>query len=261
LKLLGMLGGDMDLTSNFYFVAQDTMDALRSQIREAVPANQPVSNNDVLTALVNVAMAHCLPGGGAASDAPPGALRRVWTAVARLFGMSPAPAEFTHMGVANIRPRLKLAAAADYCGSAVVLYVAKVPLAALQAPVTSKTLAVAATAARRGTESVDRGYIHAYAEALAAAPDANMRPFLYAGKPPAVLVITNHERIPHYECDFGWGIPAWANVIEDTYAPLCYIYPAHPSRAGCVVHMMLPRHVQDRLRQLPFWKDNVEFIR
>ncbi|KAJ2716351.1 hypothetical protein H4R19_000703 [Coemansia spiralis] len=254
-KLLRKLSGPIDLTSHFYFVAQETMDALRHQIRESVPDDQAVSNNDVLTALINVAMAQSLP-----SDAPAGVLQRAMAAVSKLFS-SPPPAEFVHLGVANLRPRLKIPSAADYCGSAVLLYAASVPLAALQAPVTSKTLALAATAARKGTESVDRGYIHAYSTSIAAAPDTCMRPFVYGGAPPGFLVITNHARIGHYECDFGWGGPTWANVIEDTMSTLCYVYPSHPSRNGSVVHLMLPRDIQDRLRQLQFWNDNTEFIR
>ncbi|KAJ1721414.1 hypothetical protein LPJ61_006045 [Coemansia biformis] len=247
-----------EFTSHFYFIAQDTIDEMRGAIKEVVPAEQPVSSNDVITALVNVAMAQSLEA-AAIRDPQSGVLQRVWAA---LFGaQKPQPKVFVHMGAADIRPRLKIPAADDYCGSAVMRYAAHVPLDALQGPVTPKMLAIAATSARKGTDSVDRGYMYTYSSTIAEEPDCVMRPFIYGGQPPARLIITSHARIGHYRSDFGWGVPVWANVIEDTGTALCYVYPAPPTRNGLVVHMMLPKDIQDRMRQLPFWKENVEFIR
>ncbi|KAJ1730510.1 hypothetical protein LPJ61_002973 [Coemansia biformis] len=258
LKLLGMMSGSFDLSSHFYFVSQDTIDKMRGEIKEVLPADQPVSSNDVLAALINVAMAQSLDC-AAPGDTPSGVLQKIRAA---LFGsQKPQPKEFVHMGVADIRPRLKIPAAADYCGSAVVIYLSHIPFDALQGPVTPKMLALAADAARRGTNSVDKGYIHTYSSAIAAEPDSAIRPFVYGGKPPAHLVVTNHARIGHYRSDFGWGVPAWANVLEATMSSLCYVYPAPPTRNGLVVHMMLPKDIQDRMRQHPFWREKTEFIR
>ncbi|KAJ1718344.1 hypothetical protein LPJ61_006681, partial [Coemansia biformis] len=257
-KLLRKFGGVTNLTSHLYFVSQGTIDEMRGEIKEVLPADQPVSSNDVLAALINVAMAQSLDC-AAPGDTPSGVLQKIR---ATLFGSQKSqPKEFVHIGVADIRPRLKIPAAADYCGSAVVIYMSHIPFDALQGPVTPRMLALAANAARRGTNGVDKGYIHTYSSAIAENPDSALRPFVYCCKPPAHLAITNHSRIDHYSIDFGWGVPAWAHVIEDTINSLCYICPAPPTRKGVVVHMMLPEDTQDRMRQHPFWKEKTEFIR
>ncbi|KAJ1728595.1 hypothetical protein LPJ61_003950 [Coemansia biformis] len=253
-----MMSGGTEFSSHFYSLSRDTIDEIRRAIKEVLPAGQGVSANDAISALVNVAVAQCLecPAPG---DPPSGLLQRTKAAI---FGAhKPQLKVFEHMGAADVRPRLKMDPENAYCGSAIVLYTSNIPLDELQGPVTPRMLALVATATRKGTDSIDKGYIYAHAATIAKEPDCTMRPFAYGTGPPAHLVMTNHSRIGHYHVDFGWGTPVWANVIEETMSSLCYVLPPPPGRDGNVIHMMIPKDVQTRMQQLPFWKDKTKLIR
>ncbi|KAJ2716331.1 hypothetical protein H4R19_000713 [Coemansia spiralis] len=253
-----LMCGGAGFGSHFYRISQETIDALLQVIHKVVPAYQRVSANDAVSALVNIAMAQCL-NDTAAGDPPTGAFQRAMQSLLRL--LKPQPKMFEHIGVADVRTRIGMGPEAPYCGDAVVHYTSLIPLAEMQGEVTPTMLAQVAMATRKGTESIDRAYVHAMASTILAEPDCTVRPFAYGIGPPSHLVITNHSRIGHYQVDFGWGAPVWTNVLEESMTAMCYLYSAPPPTTGNIIHLLLPHDIHKRVHHLQFWKDHTEFIR
>ncbi|KAJ2775282.1 hypothetical protein IWQ57_000482 [Coemansia nantahalensis] len=250
-----LLKGGSGFGSHFYRISQETIDKLLVDIRKTLPAHQRVSAHDAISALINIAMAQSLVG-TAAGDPPSSPFQRV---AERL--VKPAPKMFEHFGVADVRPRLGMGPEEPYCGDAVVVYRSHIPMAAMRRAVTPEMLAQVALATRKGTNSVDKAYIHAVASTIASEPDCTVRAFAYGVGPPAQLVITNHSRFGDYLVDFGWGAPTWTNIIEEAMTSYCYICPPPPGTTGVIIHLLVQEDIHQRMHELQFWKNHTEFIR
>ncbi|KAJ2780401.1 hypothetical protein H4R18_003482 [Coemansia javaensis] len=261
-RVLRWLYGGGGVVSSFFFVARRTIGEIRDMIRSVAAPEQRVSDHDAICALLGVTRAQCVDWvapAGPASSMPPSLLQRAKRLLP--WARDTMPVALEYVSFVDVRQRVKAMAEARHCGTAVLRYNALVPLARLQGDVTAAHLALIASAVRQGTNSVDAGYVRAYTEAMAAEPDSYTRPEVYGDSSLVPLVVTNHSRMGYYEVDFGWGVPVWANPIEDIVGSLFYVFPAPPGRDGVVIQMMSPKALQERMQQVPFWKERVEFIR
>ncbi|KAJ2797535.1 hypothetical protein H4R20_005146 [Coemansia guatemalensis] len=256
-KVFALLNKLGKVSHHCYFISHQKLDAIRESAIATAPDVQRLSRNDILMALLSIAVANSTNSTDD-SEQPTGIFQALKSAIS--LKLTSSPKVFESSMPIDIRPRIKELAAMGYCGNASVLQRVQNPIDMLQGPVTPEMIAKVASSIRLATDSVDLQYISDYVKAVNAEPDCFVRGTFYGAAPPAKLVASNHTRLGHYQIDFGWGIPAWANPLEAAAPNLCYVLPAHPSQDGMVVHFMASEETLAQIQKLSFWQDAFKLI-
>ncbi|PIA13754.1 hypothetical protein COEREDRAFT_99348 [Coemansia reversa NRRL 1564] len=256
-KVLALLNKFGQVSHHCYFISHQKLDAIRESAISAAPEKQRLSRNDILMSLLSIAVANS-ENTVNDTEQSTGIFQCIKNSIS--LALTSKSKVFESSMPIDIRSRIGGMKTMDYCGNAIVLQRVQNPIDMLQGSITSEMIAKVASTIRLATDSVDHQYISNYFKAVNAEPDCFIRATFYGTAPPAKLIASNHTRLAHYQIDFGWGIPAWANPLEAAAPNLCYVLPAHPSKDGIVVHFMASEESLAQIQKLPIWQDTFEFI-
>ncbi|KAJ2617197.1 hypothetical protein H4S08_000412 [Coemansia sp. RSA 1365] len=254
-KALALLNKFGQVSHHCYFISHKKLDAIRELAISA--EQQRLSRNDILMAILSIAVAN---SENAVDNTEQSIGILQWLKNSICLAFTSKPKVFESSMPIDIRSRINGLERMDYCGNAIVLQRVQNPINMLQGLITPEMIAKVASTIRLTTDSVDSQYISSYFNAVNAESDCFIRPTFYGAAPPAKLIASNHTRLGHYQIDFGWGIPTWANPLEAAAPNLCYVLPAHPSKDGMVVHFMASEKSLAQIQKLPIWKDTFVFI-
>ncbi|KAJ2579443.1 hypothetical protein GGH95_003104, partial [Coemansia sp. RSA 1836] len=180
--------------------------SLHASIQEYITTGERISDNDVITALLNMAVAQS----EAECKQDAAATRGYLSSLASyLFpSMYAQDSEFVTQVVFDIRPRLKGLSTARYMGNAVFTRCLTSPMESLTSGIDAQSLALAAQNVRKLVNGVDPQYIGQYIDTLHKDPSCFMCPIAYA-LTKTTMMVSNQSRFPLYKADFGSGAPVW----------------------------------------------------
>ncbi|KAI8318296.1 transferase family protein [Martensiomyces pterosporus] len=256
-RMLSLLGSLAKSEMHVFHMADSTLDALRSSVREFVPEGMHVSDNDVLVALVTKTYAQALHG---AKEKSGNAFTRVLRSVGRaIFGRLFRAEE--HQGtsiVCDIRPRIGIADK-NYIGSPQILLFVSNPLDGLLTPTTAESLASIASNVRRRVDSLDAPYVGTFIDKIQSVPSFFVQPTIYLLKHPTNLLVSNLTRSRMFEADFGDSHQEWVAFIQEMPGVIGFM-PCPPPMKGVNISMCVEGPVFKEIVASKFWMSTVSQI-
>ncbi|KAJ1734882.1 hypothetical protein LPJ72_002149 [Coemansia sp. Benny D160-2] len=137
----------------------------------------------------------------------------------------------------DIRPRVKDSRpdAMDYMGNMAFGKGIELSTDVVDVEPTDEALSVLALKIHELAKSADEKYYSQLKGFLERKPDNYLRAMFSDSGSNYALLMSNHTRIPHYNVDFGAGIPALVHEGPHAANELVFVMPAHPSVGGYVI--------------------------
>ncbi|KAJ2160355.1 hypothetical protein GGF46_002303 [Coemansia sp. RSA 552] len=258
-RLLTFINGIIGGEAHVFHISRASLDGLKAAVQQYVPCGQRVSDNDVLTSLINSVVAAAIHDLRVGSNTESGILETMFRqAMSMLMGKHD---EFLTMLVLDARPRLKGLAQAKYSGNCVTCIPFKSPLAQIAqselAPETFATMCGNVRAAVSSTDAPLLGELYdiqqrdsaSYAHAMAGG-------LFYSEK----LVLSNQSRFSLFQNDFGSGIPSWVSPIPFFYANFASVLPVHPAANGYNVYISTETGTMRQILKNQLWTTYTEFV-
>ncbi|KAJ2641643.1 hypothetical protein GGF44_002028 [Coemansia sp. RSA 1694] len=242
---------------HLFLISTTTLSLLHASIQEYITIGERISDNDIITALLNMAVAQS----EAECKLDAAATRGYLSSLASyLFpSMYAQDSEFVAQLALDIRPRLKGLSATRYMGNAAFLLCLSSPMESLTSGIDAQSLALAAQNVRRLVNGVDPQYIGQYIDTLYKDPSCFMR-FATYGITKTAMGLSNQSRFPLYKADFGSGAPVWVSPVRPFFANAFTILPAPPSTGGYVINISMTTQAMSKLLNNRFWSSVVDLL-
>ncbi|KAJ2867011.1 hypothetical protein GGH94_001178 [Coemansia aciculifera] len=238
--------------------AQDTsrLASLRTSVQGYISNDVRISDNDLLTALLTMAVAQseaeCMQESASASY--------LSSLVSYLFPSMYTPdSSFVTQVVVDTRPRLKGLSTVGYTGNSVLTRCLVNSMESLTSGINEQSLAPIAKSVRQLVNGVDAQYIGQFVDTLYKDPLCFMCPATYAFSK-TTMVLSNQSRFPLYHADFGNGIPTWISPVRTFFPNFSSIIPTHPSTGGYVVYISMTERAMAKFLQNKFWMSTSELV-
>ncbi|KAJ2054560.1 hypothetical protein GGI17_006821 [Coemansia sp. S146] len=244
------------IEGHVFYLSARSLATLHTLVQEHISSDDRITDNDILTALVGMAVAQsevectqeATVGGYLASLAS--------YLAPSLFAQDN---DFTTEFVCDARPRLNGLSAARYTGNTVFVRCLASQLKSLAGGINGQSLAREAKRVRQSINGVNAQYIGQLFGTLNADPSCFMCPIAQTFTKTTV-VISNQSRFTLYGADFGNGVPVWVSPIKTFYANFVSILPVHPSTGGYAMFVTLSKQAMAKLLQNEFWMDTLELL-
>ncbi|KAJ2458254.1 hypothetical protein GGF42_002189 [Coemansia sp. RSA 2424] len=255
--ILGAALSRRGLEGHAFHISASKLASLRASIQEYITTSERISGNDVITALLSMAVAQS----EAECKQDAAATRGYLSSLASyLFpSMYAQNSEFATQITLDIRPRLKGLSAARYIGNAVVTRCLASPMESLTSGIDAQSLALAAQNVRKLVNDVDPQYIGQYIDTLHKDPSCFMCPIACALSK-TMMVVSNQSRFSLYKADFGSGTPVWVSPPRTFFTNFISILPAPPSADGYVLCVSMTTQAMAKLLNNKFWSNIVDLL-
>ncbi|KAJ2089210.1 hypothetical protein GGI09_006300 [Coemansia sp. S100] len=246
----------MSVVSHVFHIPASRFASLRASVQGYLSSDVHLSDNDILTALLAMAIAQseaeCKQDSASASY--------ISSLTSYLFPSMYTPASnFVTQVVIDTRPRLKGLSAANYTGNSVLTRCLVNSMESLTSGINEQSLAPIAKSVRQLVNGVDPQYIGQFVDTLHKDPLCFMCPATYAFSK-TTMVLSNQSRFPLYEADFGDGIPRWVSPIQTFFPNFLSIMPAPPSTGGYVVYISMTERAMAKILQNKFWMSTSDMV-
>ncbi|KAJ2878342.1 hypothetical protein IWW38_006348, partial [Coemansia aciculifera] len=192
--------------SHIFHLPTNNLASLRASIQEYVSTGERISDNDVITALLQMSIAQS----EAECKQEAAACRGYLSSLASYVfpSLYAQDSEFVTQIVFDTRPRLMGLSSARFVGNAVIKRCLTSPIECLTSGIHAQSLALVAQSVRKLVNGVDLQYIGKFFDTLHEDPSCFVRPLAH-GISKKALLITNQSRFQLYKADFGSGAPVW----------------------------------------------------
>ncbi|KAJ2451039.1 hypothetical protein GGF42_004349 [Coemansia sp. RSA 2424] len=242
---------------HLFFISTTKLSLLHASIQEHITTGERISDNDVITALLNMAVAQSEAECKQDAVNTRGYLSSL---ASYLFpSMYAQESEFVAQLALDIRPRLKGLSATRYMGNAAFLLCLASPMESLTSGIDAQSLALVAQNVRKLVNGVDAQYIGQYIDTLDKDPSCFMR-FATYGITKTAMGLSNQSRFPLYKADFGSGAPIWVSPVRPFFANALTILPAPPSTGGYVINISMTTRAMSKLLNNQYWSSAVDFL-
>ncbi|KAJ2039126.1 hypothetical protein IW146_000532 [Coemansia sp. RSA 922] len=246
----------MSVVSHVFHIPASRFASLRASVQGYLSSDVRLSDNDILTALLAMAIAQseaeCKQDSASASY--------ISSLASYLFPSMYTPASnFVTQVVIDTRPRLKGLSAANYTGNSVLTRCLVNSMESLTSGIHEQSLAPIAKSVRQLVNGIDPQYIGQFVDTLHKDPLCFMCPATYAFSK-TTMVLSNQSRFPLYEADFGDGIPRWVSPIQTFFPNFLSIMPAPPSTGGYVVYISMTERAMAKILQNKFWMSTSDMV-
>ncbi|KAJ2056379.1 hypothetical protein GGI08_003881 [Coemansia sp. S2] len=244
------------IKGHVFYLSARKLATLHTLVQEYVSSNERITDNDILTALISMAVAQ-----SEAECRPEAAVGGYLASLASYLAPSlfAQDGDFTTEFVCDARPRLNGLSAARFTGNTVFVRCLASQLKDLAGGIDGQSLAREAKRVRQSISGVDAQYIGQLFGTLNADPSCFMCPIAQTFTKTTV-VISNQSRFTLYGADFGNGIPTWVSPIKTFYANFVSILPVHPSTGGYALYVTLSKQAMGKLLQNEFWMSALELL-
>ncbi|KAJ2456726.1 hypothetical protein GGF42_003097 [Coemansia sp. RSA 2424] len=255
--ILGMALSLDSIERHVFHISASKLASLRASIQEHITTSERISGNDVIMALLSMAVAQSEAECKQDAVATRGYLSSL---ASYLFpSMYAQNSEFVMQVVVDIRPWLKGLSAARYMGNAAFLLCLASPMESLTSSIDAQSLALVAQNMWKLVNGVDPQYIGQYIDTLHKDPSCFMCPIAYALTKTTMLA-SNQSHFLLYKADFGCGALVWVSPPRTLFATLSSILPAPPSAGGYVVHASMTTQATAKLLNKKFWSNVVDLL-
>ncbi|KAJ2884151.1 hypothetical protein H4R27_002312 [Coemansia aciculifera] len=255
-KLLRASFSLMSVVGHVFHIPASRLASLRTSVQGYIPSDVRISDNDLLTALLTMAVAQseaeCMQESASASY--------LSSLVSYLFPSMYTPdSSFVTQVVVDTRPRLKGLSTVGYTGNSVLTRCLVNSMESLTSGINEQSLAPIAKSVRQLVNGVDAQYIGQFVDTLYKDPLCFMCPATYAFSK-TTMVLSNQSRFPLYHADFGNGIPTWISPVRTFFPNFSSIIPTHPSTGGYVVYISMTERAMAKFLQNKFWMSTSELV-
>ncbi|KAJ2763532.1 hypothetical protein H4S06_000010 [Coemansia sp. BCRC 34490] len=218
-----------------FHIPSKTLENLRDSVQKHAPAGVKYSINDIITAYISIV---CMKAEKKELDdeskKPLSRLLRMVNPYAR---QSKGQRKLDLEMAVNIRPRVKDSRpdAMDYMGNMAFGKGIELSTDVVNVEPTDEALSVLALKIHELVKSADEQYFSQLKGFLERKPDNYLRKLFGASRSNYSLLVSSHTSFPHYNVDFGAGIPALVHKGPHTTNEVVYVMPAHPSVGGYVI--------------------------
>ncbi|KAJ2738112.1 hypothetical protein GGI20_006323, partial [Coemansia sp. BCRC 34301] len=193
------------IEGHVFHLSKAKLALLHSLVQAHVSGSERITNNDIITALLTMAVAQSEVKCAQAAAAR-GYLAALGTYL--LPSVFAQDDEFWTEIVCDARPRLPGLSATRYTGNTVFVRCLVSKLDSLASGINAQSLCREAKRVRQLVDSVDDQHIGQLFGTLNSDPSCFMCPIVQVMAKQA-LVVSNQSRFTLYSADFGDGIPAW----------------------------------------------------
>ncbi|KAJ2903879.1 hypothetical protein GGI21_004378, partial [Coemansia aciculifera] len=210
------------IEGHVFHVSRKRLASLQMLVQDSVSNDKRITSNDVLTALITMAVAQ------SETECKQSALdsRGYLTSLAMYllpFAFDQCSEFWTEI-VCDARPRLPGLSAAQYTGNTVFVRCLVDDMVNVASGINAHLLAQQAIRVRQLVDSTNAQYIGQLFGTLNSDPSCFMCPIVQV-LPKTAVVVSNQSRFTLYGADFGDGIPAWVSPIKTFYANFASILP------------------------------------
>ncbi|KAJ2910679.1 hypothetical protein GGI21_000621 [Coemansia aciculifera] len=236
--------------SHIFHLSATNVASLRASIQEFVSAGERISDNDVITALLQMSIAQSEAECKQEAAASRGYLSSL---ASYLFpSMYAQDSKFVAQIAFDVRPRLRGLASAGFVGNAVTTRCLASPMDSLTSGINAQSLALVAQSVRRLVNGVDPQSIGQHIDIIHKDPLCFMRP-IAQGLLKTTMLVTNQSRFQLYTADFGSGAPVWVGPIRPFFPNILCILPTPPSADGYIIYMSMTTPAMAKLLLNTFW--------
>ncbi|KAJ1957146.1 hypothetical protein GGI12_005106, partial [Dipsacomyces acuminosporus] len=257
LRLLNLMLKSVSSETHIFHISRESLDLLHTQVKEFVPSNLHISDNDLLSALLSKTFAQS----EAANDNNKGLLANLTRPVFDLVSSLVSGKNEKEIVVAiacSFRPRLGIADA-NYTGNCTVCPCDKYQSSELDAPTTPRSIATIAKRVRQLVDTVDATYLAGLLDVMNSNPTFHMQLFSCAANYPT-LILTNHTKLKMYSADFGDGIQQWSSFIPRLNSNVVMIQPCPPPATGYNIFVDAPVETMKNMLKNEFWMAVTEVV-
>ncbi|KAJ2909562.1 hypothetical protein GGI21_001756 [Coemansia aciculifera] len=256
-KVFGATLPVSNIEGHVYHLSASNLALLRASTQEFVSTGERISGNDVVTALLQMAVAQSEAESKQEAAANRGYLSSL---MAYLFpSMYAQDSEFVGQIVFDTRPRLKGLGSARFMGNAVMTRCLASPMDSLTGGINAQSLAQVALSVRRLVNGVDPQYIGQVFDMLHNDPSCFMCPSSYVLSK-RTMFLSNQSRLQLYTADFGSGTPVWVCPIRKYVNNYVTIFPAPPATDGYTIYASMTTQSTAKLMQNKFWMNVVDLV-
>ncbi|KAJ1999942.1 hypothetical protein H4R26_004846 [Coemansia thaxteri] len=239
-----------------FHISTRALASLHTMVKDYIPGDERISDNDILTALISMLVAQCESLEMSASSKK-GYLASLGAYL--LPSMFTTPVVFSTQVVVDLRPRLEGLGSAKYSGNSVVTQSVNNPTQSMCGAISGQTLAQVARSVRRMVSGTDAAFLGQLVEETSKKPEQYTNILAHVLTTPS-LVVSNISRFAFYGVDFGGGIPAYVCPLVRMLVTFAVILPVHPSLGGYGIHITMTKQAMARLLMNEFWMDIVELL-
>ncbi|KAJ2877773.1 hypothetical protein H4R27_006080 [Coemansia aciculifera] len=246
----------MSVVGHVFHIPTSRLASLRTSVQGYISGDLRISDNDILTALLAMAVAQskaeCKWDSASASY--------LSSLVLYLFPSMYAPdSSFVTQVVIDTRPRLEGLITARYAGNSVLTRCLVHSMESLISGIDEQSLAPIAKNVQQIVNGFDSQYIGQYVDTFHKDPLCFMCPATYAFSK-TTMVVSNQSRFPLYHADFGNGTPTWISPVRTFFPNFSSIIPTHPSTGGYVVYISMTERAMAKFLQNKFWMSTSDMV-
>ncbi|KAJ2887410.1 hypothetical protein IWW38_005148, partial [Coemansia aciculifera] len=249
-KVLGAALALSSVENHIFHLSASNLASLRASIQEFITTGERISDNDVITALLQMAIVQSEAECKQEAAATRGYLSSLASYV--FPSIYAQDSEFMTQIVFDTRPRLKGLNLARFVGNATLLRCLASPMESLTSGINAQSLALVALSVRRLVNGFDPQYICQHIDTLHRDPSCFMRPTAL-GISKFTMGISNQSRFELYTADFSSGAPVWVSPLRPFFPNTMTILPTPPSADGYMVNMSMTPRAMAKLLQNKFW--------
>ncbi|KAJ2878810.1 hypothetical protein IWW38_006239, partial [Coemansia aciculifera] len=205
-KVFGAALALSSVESHIFHLSASNIATLRASIQEFVTTGEHISDNDIITALLQMAVVQSETECKQEAAASRGYLSSFASYI--FPSMYAQDSEFVTQIAFDTRPRLKGLSSARFAGNAALLRCLASPMDSLTSGINAQSLALAAQSVRKLVNGVNPQSIGQHVDTLHKDPLCFMRPTAH-GMSKFTMGISNQSRFQLYTADFGSGAPVW----------------------------------------------------
>ncbi|KAJ2909143.1 hypothetical protein GGI21_002180 [Coemansia aciculifera] len=238
------------IESHIFHLSASNLASLRASTQEFVTTGERISDNDVITALLQMAVAQSEAECKQEAAASRGYLSSLASYI--FPSMYKQGSEFVTQIAFDTRPRLKGLGSARFVGNAVMTRCLASPMDSLTSGINPQSLALAALSVRKLVNGIDPQYIGQHIDTLHKDPSCFMCQAAHS-RSKSTMMVTNHSRFELYKADFGRGTPVWVSPLRPFFPNILCIMPTPPSADGYIIYMSMTTPAMAKLLLNEFW--------
>ncbi|KAJ1664231.1 hypothetical protein IW140_005257 [Coemansia sp. RSA 1813] len=237
-----------------FHVTTPAIKAFRETVQKYAPQGIDFSINDILVALVTMAISQSIYKISAKKQN-----RFVPRMTRALFGSSDSvPIDTLTSIIANMRTRISNPHIKDYVGNLSYPRYILSPQALIQDENILENISAIATSVRTVISRTDEKYVGQLNYLLNSESDIYMRQAMYHSRIKNRLVVSNVSKSSYYKTDFGAGIPTFVRVALHSFPNTVVVMCGHPDDGGYNLVMTLEKEMAEMVVQNKLWMDLVD---
>ncbi|KAJ2555321.1 hypothetical protein EV175_002295 [Coemansia sp. RSA 1933] len=244
-----------DNTCSFFHIPAKAMEDIRTSVQKYAPEGTRYSINDILTAYLVIVVGQAMGKAHSEWWSKP-----IPSAIRALFGNSSGESMELETTISvNARARSSNPNAKHYMGNMVIEKSILFPQKLIQVEPTDEALSDLAHTIRQAVSTVDEQYAGQVGYLLNKESDSYTWLMWCGATGRSELAVSNQSRFPHYEVDFGAGMPSMVRHAPHSFTNTVFVMPANPKTGGgYIVEMNISPATESNLVKNNNWMKLVD---